>query len=48
LIQKINILDEQEDTNDFERLLKLLYADGKLDEASFKALLEAHRNVLEV
>jgi len=42
LIQKIELLDDHTMTSDFERLLRLLYADGKLDMATLKAVLSAH------
>ncbi len=43
LIAKIEILDEQRDASPFERHLGLLYADGRLDETTFNAILAAHR-----
>lgn len=42
LIEKVKILDSQEVTSDFERLLRVLYAEGKLDMATLKTLLAAH------
>ena len=46
LIEKIKIADSQEVASDFERLLRLSYADGRLDHDTLKALLEAHRREL--
>lgn len=47
LIEKIGILDSQEKISDFERLLRLLYAEGKIDMETLKALLAAHNNEKE-
>lgn len=46
LIEKIKIADSQEVASDFERLLRLSYADGRLDHDTLKTLLEAHRREL--
>ena len=43
LIAKIEVLDEQRDATEFERRLSLLYADGRMDEMTFNAILAAHR-----
>ena len=43
LIAKVQLLDEQQDASPFERRLGLLYADGKLDEATFNTILAAAR-----
>jgi hypothetical protein len=42
LIQKIKILDDQQITSEFERSLRTLYAEGKVDMQTLKALLAAH------
>ncbi len=42
LIQKIQILDDHAITSEFERSLRALYADGKIDMQTLKALLSAH------
>ena len=47
LIQKIKICDSQQVTSDFERVLRLQYAEGKLDMNTLKTLLAAHRAELE-
>ena len=47
LIEKIGILDSQEKISDFERLLRLLYAEGKIDMETLKVLLAAHNNEKE-
>jgi hypothetical protein len=47
LIQKIEIMDSQEITDEFERRARMLFADGKLDAEAFRALLAAHRQELE-
>ena len=43
LIQKVQLLDEHRQASTFEIKLRVLFADGHLDEAAFTALLEAHR-----
>ena len=43
LIAKIKVFDSQEITDDFERLLRSHFADGKLDAATFKRLLAAYQ-----
>ena len=47
LIQKIKILDDQVPASDFERLLRLLHVEGKIDMNTLKALLAAHRHETE-
>ncbi len=47
LIEKVKVLDSQEIRSEFERTLRARYAEGKLDTATLKALLEAHRNELD-
>ncbi len=47
LISKVQLLDEQRDASPFERKVSLLYADGKIDEATFNAILAAHRQDTE-
>jgi len=43
LIEKIRVLDDQQITSDFERLLRAKYAEGRIDMDTLKALLSAHR-----
>jgi hypothetical protein len=43
LIEKIKVLDDQEIPSAFERTLRAQYADGKVDMATLKVLLAAHR-----
>ena len=43
LIQKIMLLDRQDVTSPFERLLRMQHADGKLDRQTLKLLLDAHQ-----
>jgi len=43
LIEKIKVWDSREPMDDFERTLRGEYADGKLDLATMKVLLAAHR-----
>jgi len=42
LIQKIQILDSQEVTTEFERMLRVLYAEGRIDMGTLNAILAAH------
>ena len=43
LIEKIKIVDSQEIISEFERTLRSLYAEGKVDMETVKTLLAAHR-----
>lgn len=43
LIAKITVLDNQKIEDDHERLLRALFAEGKLDAASFKQLLHTYQ-----
>jgi hypothetical protein len=47
LIEKIKILDSAEITTGFERVLRMQYAEGRLDLATLQRLLAAHREDLE-
>jgi hypothetical protein len=42
LIAKIRILDDLQIVSEFERSLRTLYAEGKIDMQTLKALLAAH------
>jgi hypothetical protein len=46
LIEKIKILDDQRVASDFERVLRVKYAEGRLDMDTMKALLGAHKKEL--
>ncbi len=43
LIEKIRIHDSQEIRTEFERMLRVLYADGRIDMSTLNAILAAHR-----
>jgi hypothetical protein len=43
LIDKIKIVEREEAADEFERTLRALFADGRLDEPAFRTLLAAHR-----
>lgn len=43
LIAKIKVIDSQEITSDFERVVRALCADGKIDGATMSTLLTAHQ-----
>ena len=47
LIAKIKIFDHENSMSDFERTLRGLHADGKIDLATLKTLLVAHRKESE-
>lgn len=42
LIEKIKVVDSQQEMSEFERTARALYADGKLDLSTLKVLLAAH------
>ena len=44
LIEKIKILEENLEIGRFERELRLAYAEGRLDQATFKSLFNAHKH----
>lgn len=46
LIEKIKILDSQEIVSDFERTLRVKYAEGRLDMETLKTLLAEHQKEL--
>lgn len=43
LIEKVRLIDEQADAGPFELALRTLYAEGKVDDRAFRALLDAYR-----
>ena len=47
LIERIKIYDSEKITSDFERVLRAQYADGKIDLATLKTLLDAHKKEVE-
>ncbi len=47
LIEKVKLLDSQEITSEFERTLRLQFAEGRIDAAALKTLLAAHRQEME-
>ncbi len=47
LIEKIKLLENKDFTSEFERILRLQYAEGKFDMESLKLLLAAHRHEME-
>lgn len=47
LIEKIRVLDELSDQTAFERTVRLLAADGKLDPGTMRAILNAHAGELK-
>ncbi len=44
LIEKVRLVAEHEQSGPFELRLRLLYAEGALDDEAFRSLLEAHRS----
>jgi hypothetical protein len=47
LIEKIKVWDSEEITDDFERLLRSMYTEGRIDAGALKQLLAAHRKETE-
>jgi hypothetical protein len=47
LIQKVEMLDERASAGPMELRLRSLFMDGKLDDSSFRSLLEAYRTEVE-
>lgn len=47
LIQKLQVIEDQQIVDDFERLLRARFAEGKIDADTLKSLLREHRRVLE-
>jgi hypothetical protein len=47
LIAKVQVFDSAQPMSDFERVARGLVADGKLDPATLKTLLNAHRKELQ-
>ena len=47
LIARIQVYDSQEITDDFERVLRAQFADGKLDAATFERLLSAYHEQIQ-
>jgi len=47
LIEKVRILDSQSITSEFERALRVAYAEGRVDMETLKALLAAHGREME-
>lgn len=43
LIEKIKVFDSEQVVSEFERQLRAQHIDGKIDHATMKQLLEAHR-----
>jgi Domain of unknown function (DUF2089)-HTH len=43
LIEKVKLLDEQQTLGPFELKLRSLYADGRLDDSTFRDVLRAYR-----
>jgi hypothetical protein len=47
LIDKIKLVESQAITSEFERVLRMQYAEGKIDMATLKTLLAAHKREME-
>src|SRR5262245_20556473 len=43
LIEKVKVIDSQDTADDYERLLRGLFAEGRLDETSFRLLLTTYQ-----
>ncbi len=47
LIQKVQIFESEKITSEFERTLRVQVAEGKIDLATFRVVMEAHRREIE-
>jgi len=47
LIEKIKLLEAHEISSEFERVLRVQHAEGKIDLGTLKVLLAAHKQELE-
>jgi len=47
VIAKVRLLDSQESLDELERVARIMHVSGKLDAEALRALLAAHRKVLE-
>ena len=47
LIEKIKIIDSREITDNFERLCRVLYTEGKIDMSTLKTIMAAHKEQME-
>ncbi|MBM3994405.1 MAG: DUF2089 domain-containing protein [Planctomycetes bacterium] len=47
LIAKVQVFDSQQDMTDFERTLRAMHADGRIDQATLKQLLKAYQRERE-
>jgi hypothetical protein len=47
LIEKIKVFEDQQIVGEFERTVRAMYAEGRLDAATVKQLLSAHRQEME-
>ena len=47
LIQKVKLLEAHTEATPFERTLRALYAEGRLDDGLFRLLLDTHREEQE-
>ncbi len=47
LIAKISVTDSQDPQSDFERMLRVQHAEGKIDADTLKTLLVAYRKAIE-
>ena len=48
VIEKLRLADEGGDLSEFERVLRLRHAEGRIDRQTFVELLEAHRRTSAV
>jgi len=47
LIEKVKVIESQEIQTEFERQLRVLYAERKIDLATLKRILNAHRKEIQ-
>lgn len=47
LIAKIKVFDSHQVSGDFERLVRAMHADNRIDQATLKQILKAHQREME-
>ena len=47
LIEKLKVLDDADLQDEFERVLRAQYAEGRFNQATFEALIKAHNSTKE-
>jgi hypothetical protein len=48
LIAKVKVFESHQQSSDFERLVRAMYADNRIDQATLKQILKAHQREKEM